>query len=189
MTGRFFTTSSTWETPISQHLDLILLTRYGFYLARDSNYLQLMCPQSKIHCLGTPRLILTVGPEAVSTFPSMEGIILFPYLSLGLPWWLNGKESACNVGDLGSIPGLGRSPEGGPGNLLQYPCLKNPHGQRSLAATVHGFAISRTRLKRLIMRSHTHLGLRTQSFSQRLFRPLSLLLHGQSMTVCLFLIF
>ena len=44
----------------------------------------------------------------------------------------NGKESACNVGDWGSIPGLGRSPEGGHGNLLQYSCLENPHGQRCL---------------------------------------------------------
>ena len=43
------------------------------------------------------------------------------------------KESACNAGDLGSIPGLGRSPGGGHGNSLQYPCLENPHGQRSLA--------------------------------------------------------
>ena len=36
------------------------------------------------------------------------------------------------MGDLGSIPGLGRSPGGGHGNLLQYFCLENPHGQRSL---------------------------------------------------------
>ena len=44
-----------------------------------------------------------------------------------------GKESACNMGDLVSIPGLGRSPGGGHDNPLQYSCLKNPHGQRSLA--------------------------------------------------------
>ena len=43
-----------------------------------------------------------------------------------------GKESTCNAGDLGSIPGLGRSPGGGHGNPLQYSCLKNLHGQRSL---------------------------------------------------------
>ena len=46
---------------------------------------------------------------------------------------LAGKESICNVGDLGLIPGLGRSPGGGHGNPLQYSCLENPHGQRSLA--------------------------------------------------------
>ena len=44
-----------------------------------------------------------------------------------------GKESTCNVGDLGSIPRLGRSPGGGHGNPLQYSCLENPHGQRNLA--------------------------------------------------------
>ena len=44
----------------------------------------------------------------------------------------DGKESACNVGDLGPIPGFGRSPGGGHGNPLQYSCLENLHGQRSL---------------------------------------------------------
>ena len=44
----------------------------------------------------------------------------------------DGKEFACNSGDLDPIPGLGRSPGGGHGNLLQYTCLENPHGQRSL---------------------------------------------------------
>ena len=44
----------------------------------------------------------------------------------------DGKESTCNAGDLGSVPGLERSPGGGHGNPLQYSCLENPHGQRSL---------------------------------------------------------
>ena len=44
----------------------------------------------------------------------------------------DGKESACNVGDLGLIPGSGRSPREGHGNPLRYSCLENPHGQRSL---------------------------------------------------------
>ena len=44
----------------------------------------------------------------------------------------DGKESTCNVGDLGSIPGLGISPGGLHGNSLQYSCLENPHGQRNL---------------------------------------------------------
>ena len=44
----------------------------------------------------------------------------------------DGKESACNVGHLDSIPGLGRSPGEGHGNPLQYSCLEKPHGQRSL---------------------------------------------------------
>ena len=52
---------------------------------------------------------------------------------MGFPGGSDGEESACNVGDLGSIPGLGRSPGGGHGNPLQYSCLENPQGQRSLA--------------------------------------------------------
>ena len=44
-----------------------------------------------------------------------------------------GKESACNAGEPCSISGLGRSPERGHGNTLQYSCLENPHGQKGLA--------------------------------------------------------
>ena len=50
----------------------------------------------------------------------------------GFPGGSDGKEPACNAGDLGSILGLGRSPGEGHGNPLQYSCLENPHGQRSL---------------------------------------------------------
>ena len=52
---------------------------------------------------------------------------------LGFPGGSDGEESACNEGDLGSIPGLGGSPGGAHGNPLWYFCLENPHGQRSLA--------------------------------------------------------
>ena len=48
------------------------------------------------------------------------------------PGGSDGKESSCNVGDPGSIPGLGRSPGGGHGNPSKYSCLENPRGQRSL---------------------------------------------------------
>ena len=48
-----------------------------------------------------------------------------------IPGGSDGKESTCNAGDLGSIPGWGRSPRGGHGNPLQYSCLESPHGQRS----------------------------------------------------------
>ena len=52
---------------------------------------------------------------------------------LGFSGGSDSKESACNVGDLGFIPGLGRFPGGGHGNPLQYSGLENPCGQRSLA--------------------------------------------------------
>ena len=45
---------------------------------------------------------------------------------MGFPGGSEGKASACNAGDLGSIPGPGRSPGEGNGNLLQYSCLENP---------------------------------------------------------------
>ena len=56
---------------------------------------------------------------------------VFSY-NIGFPGSSVGKESACNWGDLGSFPGLGRSPGEGHGNPLQYSCLENPHGQRGL---------------------------------------------------------
>ena len=52
---------------------------------------------------------------------------------MGFPDGSDGEESACSVGDLGLIPGRGRSPGGGHGNSLQYSRLENPNGQRSLA--------------------------------------------------------
>ena len=49
--------------------------------------------------------------------------------SLGFPSDSDSIESSCNVGDLGSIPGLGRASGGGHGNPLQYSCLENPRRQ------------------------------------------------------------
>ena len=49
-----------------------------------------------------------------------------------------GKESVCNAGDAGLIPGLGRSPGEGHGNPLQCSCLENPMGRGAWRATVHG---------------------------------------------------
>ena len=56
------------------------------------------------------------------------------------------KHFASNAGDLGSIPGLGRSSGEGNGNPLQYSCLKNPMDREAWWATVHGVTKSRTRL-------------------------------------------
>ena len=53
-----------------------------------------------------------------------------------LPLWLDSKESACNVRDMSSIPGLGRSPGGGHGNPHQYSCLENPMDRGAWWATV-----------------------------------------------------
>ena len=63
-----------------------------------------------------------------------------------IPGGSDGKESACNAGDLDSIPGLGRSPGEGNGNPLQYPCLENLMDRGVWWAVVHGVAKSRARL-------------------------------------------
>ena len=57
---------------------------------------------------------------------------------LGFPGGSDHKDSTCNAGDLGSIPGLGRSPGGGHGNPLQYSCLENPMNRGAWWATVYG---------------------------------------------------
>ena len=61
-------------------------------------------------------------------------------MSMGFPGGSEVKASACNVGDLGSIPGLGRSPGEENGNPLQYSCLENPMDRGAQQATVHGVA-------------------------------------------------
>ena len=64
----------------------------------------------------------------------------------GFPGSSKGKESACNVGDPSSIPGLGRSSGEGHGNLLQYSCLENPMDRGGWQAIVHRIGKSQTRL-------------------------------------------
>ena len=68
---------------------------------------------------------------------------------MGFPGDSDGKESTCNAGDPGLIPGLGRSPGVGNGSPLQYSCLENPMGRGAWWATIHRVAKSQTRLKRL----------------------------------------
>ena len=71
----------------------------------------------------------------------------------GFPGGSDGKESACNAGDLGLIPGSGGSPGGGNGNPLQYFCLKNPLDRGSWQVTVHRVSQSQTWLKLFISSS------------------------------------
>ena len=65
---------------------------------------------------------------------------------MGFPGSSDGKESACNVGDLGSIPGLGRSPGEGKGYPLQYSGLENSINREARQATARGVMKSQTRL-------------------------------------------
>ena len=77
------------------------------------------------------------------TFPPNLGFLVAQRLKC-LP------VSACNAGDLGSIPGSRRSPGEGNGNPLQYSCLENPMDRGAWWAAVHGFTKSRTRLSDLM---------------------------------------
>ena len=81
--------------------------------SRPENHMLWLC-----HCPSTDRFNLR-NPT----------LLLF----MSFPGSSNSKESTCNAGDLGSIPGLGRAPGGVHGNPLHYSYLENPHGQRSLA--------------------------------------------------------
>ena len=69
----------------------------------------------------------------------------------GFPGGSDSKESACSAGDLGLIPGLGRSPGGGHGNPLQYSCLENPMDRGAWRAIIHEV----TELAQLSNSAHT----------------------------------
>ena len=69
-------------------------------------------------------------------------LMMYVNIFLGFPSSTDGKESACNAGDSGSIPGWGRSPGEWNGNPLQYSCLENSVDRGAWWATVHGVAKS-----------------------------------------------
>ena len=81
-----------------------------------------------------------------ASMQKMGFFFLFLLSPLVFPGGSDSKESACNAGDLGSIPGSGRSPGEGNGNPLQYSCLENPMGRGAWQATVHGTAKSQKQL-------------------------------------------
>ena len=85
---------------------------------------------------------------------------------MGFPGGSDSKKSACSVGDLGLIPGFGRSSGGEHGNPLQYSCWENPHGQRSLGGyspwglqrVGHDWATKHTH-------THTHINIKLSDFA------------------------
>ena len=98
---------------------------------------------------------------------------------IGFPCGSAGKEAARNAGDLGSIPGLGRSPAEGNGNPLQCSYLENPMDRGAWLATFHSVTKSWTRLKRLNMHPRTYLVL-TMHCSEFLTNTDSLNLHSNA---------
>ena len=76
---------------------------------------------------------LPSSKDVKSLLKYLGKIIIF----VGFPGGSDGKESACNAGDMGSIPGLGRSPGEGNGNPLHYSYWENPVDRGAWHATVH----------------------------------------------------
>ena len=114
-----------WKIPWTEELlrlQSIRLQRLGHKWATSLFPFTILCKLSL--------WLLTWLPNGLPQFPN-----------LGFPCGSAGKESACNAGDLGLIPGLGRSPGAGKGYPLQYSGLEN-----SMDFIVHGIAKSRTRL-------------------------------------------
>ena len=99
-------------------------------------------------------------------FPFLFGIFF------SFPGGLDGKEPICDTGDLGSIPGLGRSPEEGNSNLLQYTCLENSMDRGAWQTIVHGVAKTRTGL------SDFHFRFQTGFCLAGLLRVFGMLIYG-----------
>ena len=122
--------------------------------------------QQSLTCIGAYHMPVDYHPSVVSlgrargclAYPSLGHLVLgrgcvwdkivaeTNYEPSMLSWWLSGKESARNAGDVGLIPGSGRSPGEGNSNPLQYSCLENPMDRGAWRATVHGVTQSWTRL-------------------------------------------
>ena len=106
---------------------------HGLQLARPP------CPSP------TPGVYSDSYPLSRWCHPTISSSVNFKHLE-GYPVGSDGKESACNVRELGSIPKLGRSPGEGKGNPPHYSCLENSTDRGAWRPTVHGVAKSQTRL-------------------------------------------
>ena len=93
---------------------------------------EIVCNQVQVY----PKVKINGRKGRFSLSPTMQGFTCGTDI----------KASACNVGDLGSIPGLGRSPGEVNGNPLQYSCLENSMDDGAWQATVHGITKSQTQL-------------------------------------------
>ena len=104
-------------------LILFQTNNYRFYYPLHYSYIHCMCPF--IHCIHCSQMSLLLQLDYEHHMNNSYHLSsLFEYL--GFPGGSEVKASACNAGDLGSIPGSGKSPGEGNGNPLQYSCLENP---------------------------------------------------------------
>ena len=102
----------------------------------------------RVPWIGEPGELQSIRLQRIGHQSDLAHIDCSIYLTLllGFPCSSVGKEFACSAGDLGSIPGLGRSPGEGNGSPLQYPCLENLMERGAWWAAVHGVTKSQARL-------------------------------------------
>ena len=107
--------------------DMLCDVIYYFYYYRTCN--------NKFYLLMSRKIVVnTLYDISIAALPLRRDRLPTPVF-LGFPGGLVSKESTCNEGDMVSVPGLGRPSGGGHGDPLQYFCLENPHGQRSLVGS------------------------------------------------------
>ena len=123
---------------------------FSFSISPSKEYLRLI--SFRIDCFdlfvvqGTLKCILQYHSSKASVLQCLAFFMVQLSHPLGFPGGSEVKASASSLGDMGSIPGSGRSPGEGNGNPLQYSCLKNPMDRGAWGATVHGVAKSQARL-------------------------------------------
>ena len=139
--------------PIENGLcEIFYLEQFYFISSRSMDH---QCPQTTMRPILNKKLALVTYENKTIKFPMVLGKAVLLRITWAEElahwkrlWCFPGssevKASACNAGDLGSIPGLGRSPGEGNGNPLQYSCLENPMDGGAWWATVHRVAKSRT---------------------------------------------
>ena len=130
------------------------LSRALHVLRRDSR-IKSIHPDAQVKSMPSWALHSHWLPPSPSEFSGIKSWLGFPGGSVG-------KASACDAGDLGSIPGSGRCPGEGNGNPLQYSCLWNPMDRRAWWATVQ--AVTKDSRHDLVMKQHYHSSIHTCVF-------------------------
>ena len=138
--------NETWDIPSLEMVQLSHVGAYPFFFSSWPlnigvySFSFTLDPETFIVFYSPGSLGIKTSPSNVRGVGSIPGWgAKIPHVcdqrkqNKGFPCGSAGKESTCNSGDLGLMPGLERSPGGGHGNPLQYSCLEKPHEQRSLA--------------------------------------------------------
>ena len=132
--GKYFQLYRTWRLYLSQ----LCLSHLYFVGLLKSLDLSLSC------CFSILSLYYPLYSPFMFSFCFIKCFMVFQVM--GFFGGLDSKESACNAGDLSSVPGSGGSSREGNGCPLQYSCLENPMDRRVWQATVHELPKSRTPL-------------------------------------------